>query len=111
MAANKGPAVTASARASNALATASVAANANVVHEITEIFAGYSDQSYKIGRGLGKLEIFDGATSLHVLDVFGDVNLTGLHICGTAGNAVSAALDAEGNAGVYGVVAITVESA
>ena len=87
----------ATARESNATATANKAAEANSKHVITAIYAGFSGASNKT------LLIKEGATTKITLDVVNSLSIEGLELEFAAGAAVSAEL-AAGGSGIYGSV-------
>ena len=88
----------ATARADNAIATATKAAEANSKHVITSIYAAFGGASTKT------LLIKEGVTTRITLDVVNSLALEGLALEFAAGAAVSAELAASGSAGVNGSV-------
>src|SRR5690554_4815826 len=88
-------------RKDNAVATASHAAEPNVKHVITGIYAAYS------AAKTGTLIIKEGTSSKITLDVQNSLSVNNVEIEFTSGAAISAVLSASGTAGTNGSVLLT----
>lgn len=86
----------------NLLATAAHAAETGKKHVVTGVYAAYSATT----NG-ALLQIKDATTVIFETYVYDHVEIEGLELVGTAGNAVSAELAASGGVGTIGKVNLT----